>query len=136
MAPLTRTSATTSPRGLGRDSSAAYSDKVTRSRLLAARCDLVERVGAIADAIDQVLLPRALRIERHRIDQLTQLGGLDVPLARHVAHELAVEAVEKLLQVLAGRAGVARLAEGVGRALVLVALAAFDLHAELVEAGP
>ena len=49
-------------------------------------------------------------------------------LARHVVDELAIEAVEQLLQVLAGRAGVAGLGEGVGRALVLVALAALDLR--------
>jgi len=49
-------------------------------------------------------------------DPEADLGGLDTPLARHVAHELAVEAVEKLLQVLAGGRRIGRVQEGVGGA--------------------
>ena len=52
---------------------------------------------------DKLLLTRLLGVEGHRVDELTQLCRFDSALSRNVAHELAVEAVEKLLQVLAGR---------------------------------
>ena len=78
---------------------------------------------------------RSLGVEGSRVDQLAQLGRRDAAVARHVLDELAVKTGEKLLKVLPCRCCHARFGEGVGRALVFVALAAFHVHAELVEAA-
>ena len=95
--------------------------------------DVLQGVGPVADLVDQAVAPGLLGFERCIIDQTAKLAGLHLPIARHVGHELAEQAVDQLLQILAGGAGIAGFRERIGGALVFVALAALDLDAELVE---
>ena len=95
--------------------------------------DILQGVPAIADPVDQAGLAGTLRIERCRIDEAPDLCAVETAIARHVGEELTEKTVEKLLQVFAGRAGVAGFQEAVGCAFVFIAPAALDLHTKLVQ---
>ena len=137
MVPLARTRATTSPRGLRPPVIVGIVRREPPARASSRRAARPRRRRRRDSRSCRPGLPGGRVPESKGAASISSrsLAAGSLPLARHVIDELAIEAVDQLLQVLACRRGEARLGEAVGRALVFVALAALDTDAQPVQPG-